>query len=250
MAWFEVNLYSKALQKDTVFEVLMPDIKEIEGKKCPCLLLLHGKGDNQTKWLRRTSVERYAKKHKLAVIMPDARKSFYTNMMYGGGEYWQYISEEIPEKTRKIFPSLSDKREDNYVAGLSMGGYGALKIALHYPERYHRAASFSGGVNITKRAKINVNHGKAVFGDANYIPGSENDLYHLVSFAGQSRKLSELYLCCGTEDFLYEDNWDFHCFLKEKGVDHIYEEWKGVHDWDFWDEAIKRGIEFMMGGRN
>jgi S-formylglutathione hydrolase FrmB len=106
------------------------------------LYLLHGYSDDHSIWMRRTSVERYAAEHHLAVIMPAVNHSFYTNEVQGE-RYWDYISEELPRAMHRFF-RLSDKPEDTFVAGLSMGGYGAMKLALTHPERFGAAASFCG----------------------------------------------------------------------------------------------------------
>src|SRR5882724_2530549 len=99
----------------------------------PTLFLLHGMSDDETIWTRCTSIERYAAPLGLAVVMPNVHRSFYTNMLHGY-RYWDFVSQELLEKARGFFP-LSSAREDNFVAGLSMGGYGALKLALTLPEQ-------------------------------------------------------------------------------------------------------------------
>src|SRR5690606_35149889 len=117
-------------------------------KKHPVLYLLHGLSDDDTIWLRRTSIERYVAGLGLAVVMPNVHRSFYADMAYGG-QYWTFLTEELPRVAGDFFP-LSDAREDNYVAGLSMGGYGAFKWALSYPERFAAAGSLSGVLDLAK----------------------------------------------------------------------------------------------------
>src|ERR1044071_9564167 len=147
----EVHFFSETLGLLSTLYVLLPQRPLAEAqnkprKKLRTLYLLHGHSDDHTAWQRYTSIERYAEGLNLAVVMPAVNLSFYTDMAHGG-KYWQFISEEVPAVARESY-SLSSKREDNFVAGLSMGGYGALKLALTYPDRYAAAASLSGAVDI------------------------------------------------------------------------------------------------------
>ena len=111
----------------------------------PVLYLLHGLSDDETIWMRRTSIERYAAQYGLAVVMPNGARSYYADMLRGG-KYWTYLSEELPKVMQSFF-RISDRREDTFAAGLSMGGYGAMKLALHCPERFAAAASLSGALS-------------------------------------------------------------------------------------------------------
>src|ERR671918_410594 len=148
----EVNFFSETLTLGCAMHVLLPqrslaDAQKKPQKKFRTLYLLHGHSDDHTAWQRWTSIERYAEGLNLAVVMPAVHLSFYNDMAHGG-KYWQFISEEVPMLARDMF-SLSSKREDNFVAGLSMGGYGAFKLALTHPERYATAASLSGALDIS-----------------------------------------------------------------------------------------------------
>ena len=154
----EVNFLSEVLTLHSTMYVLLPQrtLAETKSKRTPkyrTLYLLHGHSDDHTAWQRWTSIERYVEGLNLAVVMPAVNLSFYTDMAHGG-KYWQFISEEVPAVVRDMF-SLSSAREDNFVAGLSMGGYGAFKLALTYPERYAAAASLSGAVDIREVVKAN-----------------------------------------------------------------------------------------------
>jgi S-formylglutathione hydrolase FrmB len=136
MALIHCNFFSEVLKLSTSMYVILPQRTQnqigmqgtVKKDKHPTLYLLHGLSDDHTIWLRRTSIERYVANLGLAVVMPEVHRSFYTDMV-NGYNYWTFISEELPEIARSFFP-LSDKREDNFVAGLSMGGYGAFKLAL------------------------------------------------------------------------------------------------------------------------
>src|SRR5262249_34286686 len=198
------------------------------------LYLLHGYSDDHTAWQRWTSIERYAEGLNLAVVMPAVHLSFYNDMAYGGA-YWQFISEEVPALVRDVF-SLSSKREDNFVAGLSMGGYGAFKMALTHPERFAAAASLSGAVDIREVVSV-VNNDplnkawlvemRNVFGDLNKVPGSKHDLFALAKKAAKSAVKPRLYQCCGTEDDLYPQNIRFRDAVRKMPLDLSYEEGPG-----------------------
>src|SRR4030095_9474870 len=135
----EINFFSETTGLLSSMYVLLPKrtLAEIQNKRTPkyrTLYLLHGHSDDHTAWQRYTSIERYAEDLNLVVVMPAVHLSFYNDMAHGG-KYWQFISEEVPALARDIFP-LSAERKDNYVAGLSMGGYGAFKMALTHQARY------------------------------------------------------------------------------------------------------------------
>lgn len=150
MAVIDINLFSKSISKQMNTTVIVPfDRKDekVSKKKWKTLWLLHGMKSDNRAWIVHTDIERISKKYNLAVIMPDADNSFYTNMVYGGN-YFDYISYELPELLRILLP-LSDRGEDNYIAGNSMGGYGAFKIAMSNENKYDATVSFSGPMDIS-----------------------------------------------------------------------------------------------------
>jgi Predicted esterase len=229
--------------------VILPQVKgfaaEKGNKRFPVLYLLHGLSDDHSIWLRRTSIERYAEAMGLAVIMPAVDRSFYTDMKHGL-RYWTFISEELPDIVQSMFP-VSGKREENYVAGLSMGGYGAFKLALTNPDRYAAAASLSGAVNMAGLVLVDAKDDYAnTFGDRNEVKGSKNDLFYLAEkLSVYSGPKPVLYQCCGTEDFLYEDNIKFRDFCRKLPLELTYEEEQGNHEWGYWDKKIQRVLEWL-----
>jgi S-formylglutathione hydrolase FrmB len=217
-------------------------------EKYPTLYLLHGLSDDHTIWQRRTSIERYVSDMGIAVVMPNVGRSFYTDMKHGYN-YFTFISEELPEIARQFFP-LSDKREDNFAAGLSMGGYGAFKLALRCPNKYAAAASLSGAVDMAIRVKSNeiqdTTELENIFGNLNSIKNSENDLFYLAKNVSASNgPKPKLYQCCGTEDFLYEDNIKFKNFIEKTNLDYTYEEGPGIHEWKYWDDQIQKVLKWL-----
>lgn len=251
MALLHVNFFSKALGVSSSVEVILPEQNQgigvtASGKEAlpRVLYLLHGYSDDHTIWQRRTSVERYAAAHNLAVIMPAVNHSFYCNEVHGE-KYWDYVSEELPRVMQRFF-RLSDKPEDTFVAGLSMGGYGAMKLALTYPERFGAAASFSGAGDIVALSRRRRDDWSRIFG-RNAVRGTDCDLFHLMKINAEAGKKPRLYVSCGTADFLFEQHQRFVPALKKHGWDVIsYEEPDAVHEWGFWDREIAKFIALIM----
>ncbi|TXK84058.1 alpha/beta hydrolase family protein [Paenibacillus sp. N3.4] len=252
MAFIDCHFYSEALGVSASMYVILPQAAQSQigmatnvfGKKHPTLYLLHGLSDDHTIWMRRTSIERYASELGIAVVMPAVNRSFYTDMAKGP-KYWTFISEELPVIARSFFP-LAEEKELNYVAGLSMGGYGAFKLALTHPERYAAAASLSGAVDVASRALNLSNDFELIYGDVSEIKGSGNDLFHLADqIVLDIDKAPKLYQCCGTEDFLYEDNIRFRDYCRDLSLDVTYEEEPGQHEWGYWDRKIQSVLNWL-----
>jgi S-formylglutathione hydrolase FrmB len=257
MALVHCHFFSEVLGLSTSINVILPRVADAEDRpplegwrrRYPTLTLLHGLSDDHTIWLRRTAIERYVQPLQLAVVMPAVHRSFYTDMAIGY-KYWTFVSEELPAITRSYFP-LSAAREDNFVAGLSMGGYGAFKLGLAHPDRYAAAASLSGAVDMAERAGEVEDPGyrremEIIFGGAEQIAGSQNDLRHLArQVAASSGPKPLLYQCCGTEDFLYDDNVRFRDFLRTLDLDLRYDEGPGEHEWSYWDYQIQQILDWL-----
>src|SRR5918912_1351984 len=215
MALLRCDVFSDALGLSTSLTVILPQPTTtqigLEGDAGaappPVLYLLHGLSDDDTIWLRRTSIERYAAPLGLAVVMPQVHRSFYTDEAYGG-RYWTFLSEELPELVGSLF-RVSDRREDSFVAGLSMGGYGALKWGLRHPDRFAAAATLSGAVDVaglrTRRDRPEDPRMLERIFDGHAVAGTPDDLLWLVAQADRAA-LPALYACCGTEDELIRDN--------------------------------------------
>lgn len=254
----DVKFFSETLGLRCAMYVLLPqrsfaDAQRKPQKKYRTLYLLHGHSDDHTAWQRWTSIERYVEDLNLAVVMPAVNLSFYTDMAHGS-KYWQFISEEVPVIVRDLFP-LSSKREDNFVAGLSMGGYGTFKLALSHPERYAAAASLSGAVDISEVVKVKrhdpenkawLEEMRTVFGDLSKVPGSKHDLFVLAKKVSKSSVKPRLYQCCGTEDDLYPDNVRFRDAVQKLPLDLTYEEGPGEHNWAYWDKMIQNVLAWMF----
>ncbi|HTA89601.1 MAG TPA: alpha/beta hydrolase family protein [Polyangiaceae bacterium] len=257
MASIDCKFFSDTLGMASSMRVLLPEpsIRQIgrgasgappHGGKHPVLFLLHGLSDDETIWARFTSLERYVAPLGLAVVMPNVHRSFYTNMKHGY-RYWDFVSDELLHKARALFP-LSSEREHTFVAGLSMGGYGALKLGLSKPELFARAASMSGSCDLTG-LRGRPDELSLVFGTEQDIAGAGGDLLELARALGRSSKPKpKLYQCCGSQDFLLESNRRFRDGIARLGFEHFYEEGPGEHDWAYWDAAIQRVLAWLPRG--
>ena len=258
MALIHCQFYSQVLGLMSTMSVILPDpplpgaaeSQTNQRARYPTLYLLHGLSDDHTAWQRQTAIERHVAGLNLAVVMPAVQRSYYANMATGL-RYWTFISEEVPALAHRFFP-LSTRRDETFVAGLSMGGYGAFKLALTFPDRYAAAASLSGALDLVARARADAEAGNDelghIFGPIDSLVGSPNDLFQLAQhLSGQRAPRPQFYQWCGTEDFLYADNVRFCEHAKTLGLDILYEEGPGGHTWDCWDAQIQRVLAWLPG---
>ena len=262
MPLLHCQAHSIALGVAISFDVILPHPRPRPGATqhfdyasgaAPVLYLLHGLSDDHTIWQRRTSIERYVEPLNLAVVMPAVNRSFHTDMTHGA-RYWTFISEELPALVHHLF-RLSDARDDTFVAGLSMGGYGAFKLALSHPERFAAAAALSGALDVVRVASDEANESRgsewaaemqAIFGNPSALARSDRDLFHLAERLVASKGPQPmLYQACGTADFLYEDNLRFLKHARRIGLDIRYEEGAAGHEWAYWDEHIRKVIDWL-----
>lgn len=250
MAHLVVDYYADALGVQTRMHVLLP--QRLAAGKAKTLYLLHGMSDDEGTWMRRTSIERYAEEKGLAVVMPDGGLGWYTDM-YRGLAWSKFISKELPALCRRFFPILSDKREDTYIGGNSMGGYGALKCALRAPRTFSKVISLSGALDAADTAINNTvpatrRYWEDVFGPAEDVSGSENDLFAAATALTDPALRPRIYMWCGTEDFLYAQNIRMRDHLRALGYDLTYEESPGDHQWRHWDKKIADALDWLLPG--
>jgi len=254
MAHLRVDFYSDVLEQATSMTVLLPQHTRTRigaparagDTDSPVLYLLHGLTDDATAWTRYSSIERYAEERGLAVVMPQVHRSMYADEVHGA-PFWTFLSTELPAVVDSFF-RVSRRREDTFVAGLSMGGYGALRWALRQPHRFAAAASLSGVLDVAARQ-----HGpsvsatdplmRRVFGEQD-IAGSDDDLLAVLDRADPAA-LPQLWLCCGTEDVLYPDNVRFRDACVARGVPLTVDFEAGDHVWSYWDAKIRDVLAWL-----
>lgn len=260
MAIIEVNFISKCLMRTVTFNAIIPvdkfgpQAENAEQKPLKTLYLLHGIFGNYTDWVNGTRIQAWAEANDLAVIMPSGENRFYLDDEKSGELYGEFIGKELVEFTRKLFP-LSDKREDTFIAGLSMGGYGAIRNGLKYAENFGCVIGLSAALvhdtwkdadNSAPIFTFRRNYYEAIFGEYDKVKGSDKDPKALLlKLKEEGRPVPKMYLCCGTEDGLVTANRDFRDFLNENGADLTYVEGPGKHDWVFWDTYIKKVLDWL-----
>jgi putative tributyrin esterase len=254
VALISCDFFSDVLELSTSMTVVLPQrtASQIgmagvtaEGRPAPVLYLLHGLSDDHTTWQRRTSIERYAAGLGLAVVMPAVHRSFYADEVHGH-RYWTFLSQELPQLVSSFF-RVSGRPEDTFVAGLSMGGYGALKWALKEPSRFAAVASMSGVVDLAAMARRpeRVELFERVFGGT---PGDDDDLFALLR-AADPAALPPVHISCGTGDPLLAGNEDFVEEARRAGVRLTVDFRPGEHEWGFWDREIEQILAWLPGLR-
>lgn len=257
MAFLQANIFSNVLQMEVMVNVILPQKTEKafgtnqagKTEDIPVVYLLHGMHGNHSVWQRRTSIERYVADKGLAVIMPSTDLGWYTDTTFGMN-YWTFISEELPAICQELFPQLTRKREKTYAVGLSMGGYGALKLGMRCPEKFGAIASLSGALALAEMLEQfeelpNPAYWTGIFGDVHQFRGSENDPIHLIQQVDVAQA-PRVFVCVGTQDPLYPASQYAVQKMKEKGIAVTYEEGPGVHNWEFWDHWIQRVLEWLV----
>jgi putative tributyrin esterase len=252
MAAVTVDFFSESLEVGVSVAVVLPQATEAQigvepaaggEEEMPVLYLLHGLSDDHTAWTRYTSIERYAAAAGLAVVMPAAGRSFYADERQGH-RYWTYLSEELPRVMHSFF-RFSDRREDTFVAGLSMGGYGALRLGLTHPDRFAAVASLSGAVDVTTLVQLGERRTlfDRVYGKRKR-PSNDEDLFALLA-AADPAVLPPLYIGCGTEDPLLPLNERFAAEAEAAGAEVTTDFRPGEHEWGLWDTVIQDVIAWL-----
>jgi putative tributyrin esterase len=251
MSLCQIHWSSSILKKKLGMNVILPDTGT---GPFHTFYLLHGLSDDYTTWLRRTRIEWYVRNLPLIVVMPDGFRGWYTDNEHGPA-YGRYIGEEVVDFVERNFPARAD-RAARHIGGLSMGGYGAIRTALRYPDVFSSANSHSGAlvhgsIDWTLNSPREDHRAFAeemqhVFGSR--PEGSSHDLLTLARSARVAGLLPRLLIDCGTEDFLLEANRTFHAELQHLGIPHEYREFAGAHEWDYWDRHVQDAIAFHLAG--
>lgn len=253
---FRGNVFSKELEMDTAVAVVAPSNLKSGGNH-KVIYLLHGICGDAQSWVDYTRLPVYANEHDFIFIMPSAGRSFYTDMQFGQ-RYLSYVVDELPKTCESLF-NISSVPEDTIIMGGSMGGYGALKAAFARPEQYGICCALSSGSLFMKdwlddvrkdKKKAREFYGQmitdleAMFGE-DLICKDEDDLLIMAKKSEKSLLKPEIYMSCGTEDYLLDLNRQFAKEMKKLDYQYTYEEISGAHDWYFFDQALKRALEWI-----
>ncbi|MDR3171105.1 MAG: esterase family protein [Treponema sp.] len=255
---FRGNISSHVLNMQTGISVLVPDTSKGTGPY-RTVYLLHGLHGNHDSMLDNTMLPFFAKEYHALFIMPEVGRSFYTDMQHGL-KLFTYISEELPEICGKVF-NLSGKREDTAVMGYSMGGYGALKVGLTKPERFGFCGAISSACLFLKGyldglredpslwLKTGGPDAEAVLRDFYTIYGDDlrwtpdNEIIELVKKVQTAPVKPRIYAACGIQDELHDENIRFQAAMQQFDFDFTYEEWPGIHDWQFFNDGLKKALQ-------
>lgn len=260
MAHIKCNFFSKSLLRNVDITVTIPTDKFViddpsykPSKEYKTLYLLHGIFGSHEDWLNKTRIERWADDNNLVVVMPSGENKFYVDNPKSGDNFGKFIGEELVEFTRNTFP-LSHKKEDTFIGGLSMGGYGAIRNGLKYHDTFGYIIGLSSAFILDSVYKStyedkspigNRYYYESIFGDIDSLKGSDKDYYALVDKLDK-KDFPKMYLACGLQDvMLLEENNKFVNYLKEKGIDYTYETGPGAHEWDFWDKYIYKALKWL-----
>lgn len=242
------SLKSKLMARDVSYRVIVPsgyDAKENAAVKYPVIYLLHGLTGNFRNWTDSTKLSQYAVNHNFLIVTPDGGNGWYSDSVTAANDkYESYIIQELLPEIDKNYRTVAD-RDHRYIAGLSMGGYGAIKFGMKYPDKFSLVGSFSGALgaaSFTEKSAGNI--GKSIdeiFGAADSENRKSNDVFGLLKTITPEKikQLPFIYQSCGTEDFLIQNNRDFLALMNEKKIAHEYREHPGGHNWIFWDDQIR-----------
>lgn len=258
MVLFRGDIKCKSLQRRTSISVILPadnihflqDTEEVVPQPYKTLYLLHGLYGSDDIFLANTSIQKFAEDHGIAIVIPCGENSFYVDNEKAHAYYGEYVGQELLDITRNIFP-LSDKREDTYIAGFSMGGYGAIRNGLKYHENFSKIGMISPALitddivdfdddsNVLRSRDFY----ESIFGDLDEVEGSDMDPKYLIE---NCPDIPDIYMACGIDDFLFRKSADFYMYLRENGVDATFVGDEGEHTWEFCDKYIKEFIKTLV----
>jgi putative tributyrin esterase len=252
MALFHIEHTPETVKVNLPLNIILPDpgrLAETPLAQRKVVYLLHGLSEDASAWQRYTGIEALAEKYSLVVVMPSAGRSFYIDKP-NGQRYFTYLTEELPRYLADIF-NLIPRREDTFIAGSSMGGYGAFKAALLHPELYAAAASFSGVLSLEALRLLPEDARREeftwLFGDLDKLAGGKHDPAVWLQNAAQNPSaLPHLFITCGRQEDIYPLSRMFYATCQSLGVQADYFEEDGEHDWFNWDRQIRRFLKQVL----
>jgi len=245
------KLASRMMGKEIPYRVVLPvSYSTQQQKRYPVIYLLHGLTGHFTNWTDMAKLGEYAGKYEMIIVTPEGGDGWYTDSVSKADEKWEsYIVQELMPAIDVKFRT-DPRREKRAIVGLSMGGFGALKFGLKYPEKFVIAGSFSGALGAAQITEKQFPGaiGKTIdgiFGPVDSITRSSNDIFAIIrSLTPEKIKaIPFIYLDCGTEDFLFQNNREFVNLLIEKKVPHEYRQLPGAHNWPYWDRQVQEFLQ-------
>lgn len=248
----EDSVRSAALGKEMKYRVLLPEGYESSLERYPVLYLLHGLGGNYTDWTTRSNVAAYSRTLPLIIVMPDAGNQWYTNAADGSARFEDYMTTDLPADVVSKYRTINS-RYGRAIAGLSMGGYGAMKLALKRPAAFAVAGSFSGALEAARDGAFarligaaEAERMRTIFGPAGGKTRAENDVFALAA-ALKPAAAPYIYIDCGIADNeLIASNRELVTALHKAGIAYEYHEVAGAHSWDYWDRRIREFLPLLM----
>lgn len=266
MASIELSYYSVAISRTAHVAIELPNDlppwMKPQGnlhyqRPTKTLILLHGYQNDQTEWSTHAPVRELAVKYNLAIVMPYGANSFYLDGKGRGSAYCRFIGEELPAYLEKTL-GLSSRREDHFIGGISMGGFGAIHTAYCYPECFEKAFAMAPALIVDAISDIqpdfsdpmaDYDYYRSTFGELSELDTSPNNpAFLLKELKASGSRIPPLFQVCGTEDFLLENNRAFRRFLETEAAPAVYYEGTGAHEWDFWNRYVERAIDFLLEG--
>ena len=258
MALLHIDFLSHELRRTVPMVVVYPSDTVRAGASCPrnykTLYLLHGVYGDCLDWVSNTPIRRWAEEKGVAVVMPSGDNAFYLDDSSRLARYGAFVGTELVEQTRAML-HLSHRREDTFIGGLSMGGYGALRIGLLNAETFGSIVAFSSvdAVDLAASARpVNDRFPfmarpflESLFGDLDAVPGSDADVRALARRVAGRGSLPRIYLSCGDGDTLMDANRELEGYLRDLGFDVRYEQGEGSHEWGFWTRALARALDWL-----
>ncbi len=257
MVLFRGDVKCRSLQRRTTISVILPcdnihflnDTEEIVPQPYKTLYLLHGLYGSDDIFLANTSIQKFAEDKGIAIVIPCGENSFYIDNPKAHAYYGEYVGQELLDITRNIFP-LSHRREDTFIAGFSMGGYGAIRNGLKYSQNFSKIGMISAAlitediVNYTSDDNVlrSCDFYESIFGDLDKIKNSDKDPKYLIE---NTEDIPDIFMACGENDFLFDKNIDFYEFLISQNIDANFIQAPGEHTWEFCDRYIKEFIKTL-----
>jgi S-formylglutathione hydrolase FrmB len=246
-----IQFESKLVGKTLPYNVLLPvnyNQPDSRTKRYPVIYLLHGLTGHYTNWIEKTKLVDYTAPYEFIIVMPEGNDGWYTDSAtVPTDKYESYILQELIPDVEKRFRASSDAGS-RAIAGLSMGGYGALKFGVKYPQQFVFVASMSGALGAASWTESDLKGLEFILRSLQSVYGSEssptraaNDLARLYRDlpAASIASLPYIYLDCGTEDQLLQVNRDFVAILMTRKIPHEYRQLPGSHSWTYWDSQVQ-----------